>query len=174
MNDTAYDGFLEEEDTQKDKYLIFKIEEELYGVDIKYVTEIIGMQDITPVPELPEYIKGIINLRGIIIPVMDMRKRFKKPEQEYDDRTCIIVVDVDDISIGLIVDTVSEVITIEEENVVNPPATAKLGTRYIKGIGKVGSEVRLILDCTEILNEDEIESLGLIHEEEDNDEDEKI
>ena len=142
MNDTIYDEFLEE-DTQKDKYLIFKIEEESYGIDIKYVTEIIGIQGITPVPELPDYIKGIINLRGIIIPVMDMRKRFKMPEQEYNDRTCIIVVDVEDISIGLIVDTVSEVITIEEENIVNPPATTKLGTRYIKGIGKVGNEVRL-------------------------------
>jgi len=83
------------ENTQKDKYLTFLLGEETYAIEIKYVTEIIGIQPITQVPELPSYIKGIINLRGRIIPVMDVRLRFKKPPVEYNDRTCIIVIDID-------------------------------------------------------------------------------
>lgn len=160
MNDTIYDEFLEE-DTQKDKYLIFKIEEESYGIDIKYVTEIIGIQSITPVPELPEYIRGIINLRGIIIPVMDIRVRFKMPQKDYNDRTCIIVIDVENISIGLIIDTVSEVITIEEDNIVQPPENTMISNKYIKGIGKVDDEVKLLLDCRRILGEEEIDSIKI-------------
>lgn len=159
-----HDDFYQEEDTQKDKFLIFKIGNESYGIEIKYVIEIIGMQDITPVPELPEYVNGIINLRGKIIPVMDVRTRFKMPKIEYDDRTCIIVVDVEEISIGLIVDIVSEVITIEEENIVVPPENTRKYNSYIKGIGKLESEVRLILDCTRLLNDDEMESLEAVEE----------
>jgi len=98
----ALENVLEyEEDTQKGKYLTFIIGKEVYGIEIKYVMEIIGMQQITEVPELPEYIKGIINLRGKIIPVLDVRLRFKKEPMEYNDRTCIIVVDIKDVSVGL-------------------------------------------------------------------------
>jgi purine-binding chemotaxis protein CheW len=153
----------QEEDTQKDKFLTFVIEDEFYGIEIKHVTEIIGLQAITKIPELPEYIKGIINLRGKIIPVMDVRIRFKKPAREYDDRTCIVVIDIGNISIGLIVDVVSEVLNIEEQNVVPPPEGSRgIGNRYIRGIGKVGSDVKLILDCDRLLNEEEIESLESI------------
>lgn len=95
-----------EEDTLKGRYLIFTLDKETYGVEIKYVTEIIGIQTITEIPELPEYVKGIINLRGKIIPVMDVRLRFKKEPKEYNDRTCIIVLDIRDLTIGLIVDRV--------------------------------------------------------------------
>lgn len=164
MNDNMYEEYYEE-DTQKDKYLIFKIKEEFYGIEIKYVTEIIGLQAITPVPELPEYIEGIINLRGQIIPVMDLRKRFKMDKGEYNDRTCIIVIDVEDVAMGIIVDIVSEVITIEEEEIAQPPdSAAKSGNRFIKGIGKVGDEVKLILDCYWILNEAETHNLESIQE----------
>lgn len=150
----------EEEDTQKDKFLTFSLGNETYGLDIKYVTEIIGIEEITEVPELPEYIRGIINLRGKIIPVMDVRLRFKKPFREYNDRTCIVVVDIQEISVGLIVDAVSEVISILEENIVDPP-DMKSGpkNRYIKGIGKVGTDVKLLLDCSKLLSNDEIENL---------------
>lgn len=148
-----------EEDTQKDRYLTFVLSNESYGIEIRYVTEIIGIQPITEVPELPEYIRGIINLRGKIIPVMDVRLRFKKPYREYNDRTCIIVIDINDISIGLIVDSVSEVISIPEAEIVAPPDMNKSGNRYISGIGKVGSEVKLILNSEKLLNEDEIENL---------------
>src|SRR6056297_1474388 len=104
----------QEEDTQKGKHLIFDLEGEYYGLDIRYVIEIIGMQKITMVPELPDYVKGIINLRGNIIPVIDVRKKFNKEEKDYTDRTCIIVIQVNEISIGLVVDKVSEVLTISE------------------------------------------------------------
>lgn len=161
LNKITKEELFEQEDTQKDKYLVFKIEEEFYGIDIKYVTEIIGIQDITPVPELPGYIRGIINLRGIIIPVMDVRTRFKMPQVEYNDRTCIIVIDVETISFGLIIDTVSEVITIEGDNIVQPPESIMESNKYIKGIGKVGNEVKLLLDCRKILKEDEIDSIKI-------------
>lgn len=148
-----------QEDTQKNKFLTFLIGNEFYGIEIMYVTEIIGIQPITEVPELPDYVKGIINLRGKIIPVMDIRLRFRKSFKEYNDRTCVVVVDIHDISIGLIVDSVSEVISIKEEEIVPPPEFNKLSNRYIKGIGKVGSNVKLILDCEKLISEDEAYSL---------------
>lgn len=146
----------EEEDTQKGKFLTFNIGSEFYGIEIKYVTEIIGIQAITEVPELPQYIKGIINLRGKIIPVMDVRLRFKKPFREYNDRTCVIVVDIKDVSIGLIVDSVAEVATIAESDIVQPPEISKAANKYIKGIGKAGNEVKLLLDCDKLLNDEEV------------------
>ena len=160
MNDNLENLTLEEEeDTQKGKYLTFSLGSEFYGIEIKYVTEIIGIQPITEIPELPEHIRGIVNLRGKIIPVMDVRLRFKKPFREYNDRTCVIVIDVKDVSVGLIVDSVSEVLSIEEEEIVPPPHIKKGGNKYIKAIGKVGDEIKLILDCDKLLSDDEIESL---------------
>ncbi|MBP2627660.1 MAG: CheW protein [Firmicutes bacterium] len=149
------------EDTQRGKFLTFSIGKEVYGFEIKYVTEIIGIQEITEVPELPNYVKGIINLRGKIIPVMDVRLRFKKEAREYNDRTCIVVIDIRDISIGLIVDHVAEVLVIPSENIVPPPAV-KTGfhNRYIKGIGKVGTAVKLLLDCDKLLNDEEIDTIN--------------
>ena len=156
-----YDDF--EEDTQKDKYLTFILGSDFFGIDILYVTEIIGLQQITPVPDLPEHIKSIINLRGKIIPVMDIRLRFKKEFRVYDERTCIIVVDIGDISIRLIVDRVSEVIDIPESNISLPPKLAKsTANAYVKSIGKIGEEVKLILDCEKLLSEEEVEEIEKI------------
>ncbi|NLP18898.1 MAG: purine-binding chemotaxis protein CheW [Firmicutes bacterium] len=149
-----------DEDTLKGKYLIFTMDQELYGMEIRYITEIIGIQPITEVPEMPAYVKGVTNLRGKIIPVMDARLRFKKPEREYDDRTCIIVLDTNDISVGLIVDSVVEVLTIEEEDIAPPPEIRKGGHRYIKGIGKAGDTVKLLLDCAKLLTDDEVDALN--------------
>ena len=146
-----------EEDTQKDRYLIFALSSELYGIEIRHVTEIIGLQPITEVPELPEYIGGIINLRGKIIPVMDARLRFKKQFREYNDRTCVIVIDTMDLTMGLIVDSVEEVLTISESEIVVPTDTNFVNNKYIKGIGKVENGVRLILDCMRLLNVDILE-----------------
>lgn len=148
-----------EEDTQKDKFLTFLVENECYGIEIKYVTEIIGIQKITEVPDMPEFLRGIINLRGKIIPVMDVRLRFKKSFQEYNDRTCIVVIDVDEISIGLIVDSVSEVISIPDSEIVPPPELSNRGNRFVMGIGKAGSEVKLLLDCEKLLNDGELQQL---------------
>lgn len=150
-----------EEDTQKGRFLTFLIGKDTYGIEIKYVTEIIGIQAITEIPELPEYIKGIINLRGKIIPVMDVRLRFKKEQREYNDRTCVIVIDINSISIGLIVDSVSEVLTIPEQDIVEPPKmNTGFNNRYIKNIGKVGNDVKLLLDCEKLLTEEEMDHLS--------------
>lgn len=152
-----------EEDTMKNKFLTFSIGEEVYGIEIRYVIEIIKIQPITKVPQLPDHIKGIINLRGKIIPVMDVRLKFKKEEKEYNDRTCIIVIDFMDISLGLIVDNVAEVINISEEDIV-PPPNSKTGftNKYIKGIGKVEEKVILILNCNTLLEDEEIDSVSEI------------
>ncbi|MUG43685.1 chemotaxis protein CheW [Paenibacillus woosongensis] len=153
---------IEIEDTQTGKFLTFQLEEEFYGIEIRYVTEIIGIQKITEVPEMPDYLRGIINLRGKIIPVMDVRLRFKKSFRDYTDRTCVIVVDIKDISIGLIVDSVSEVLFIPEEEMIPPPEFHKSTSKFIKAIGKVGQDVKLILDCEKLLHEQEVEDLGEI------------
>jgi purine-binding chemotaxis protein CheW len=150
----------EGEDTQKNRFLTFSLGKEDYGIEIKYVTEIIGIQTITAVPELPEYAKGIINLRGKIIPVMDVRLRFKKEAKQYNDRTCVVVVDIGDNPIGLIVDNVSEVLTIPEKDIVEPPKmNSCLNSSFVKKIGKTGNEVKLLLDCEKLLTENELETL---------------
>lgn len=152
-----------EEDTQKGRFLTFQIDNEFFGIEIKFVTEIIGIQPITMVPEVPSFVKGIINLRGQIIPVVDIRLKFKKEPIPYNDRTCIIVIDMLGTFIGFIVDSVSEVINIGEENIVPPPSyKAGFHNKYIKGIGKVGNDVKLILDCEKIISDDDIETIKSI------------
>lgn len=161
MSEVVGDLIEQEEDTQHGKYLTFKLGNEVFGIEIKYVTEIIGIQPITEVPEVPVYVRGIINLRGKIIPVIDVRLKFKKDAIAYNDRTCIVVIDILDVSVGLIVDNVAEVLSITDENIV-PPPDYKTGfqNKYIKGIGKSGNEVKLLLDCEKLLTEDELELVG--------------
>jgi purine-binding chemotaxis protein CheW len=163
MSEAINEEMEEEEDTLKGRFLTFSLESQVFGIEIKYVTEIIGIQPITEMPEVPAYVKGIINLRGKIIPVIDVRLKFQKEPVEYNDRTCIVVVDIENISVGLIVDNVAEVMTIMDDDIV-PPPEFKTGfqSRYIKGIGKVGSDVKLLLDCNRLLGEDEIEDLNQI------------
>ncbi|WP_026882769.1 chemotaxis protein CheW [Clostridium akagii] len=158
------DEFMEtSEDTQKGKFLAFSVGKESYGIEIKFVTEIIVIQEITEVPELPSYVKGIINLRGKIIPVIDVRLRFKKEAKEYNDRTCIVVIEIKATSVGLIVDNVAEVINIDENDIV-PPPDIKTGfhNRYVRGIGKVGNQVKLLLDCGKLLKDEELEKIGAL------------
>jgi len=150
----------QEEDTQKGKFLTFSLGNEFYGLEICYVTEIIGIQPVTEVPEVPQYVRGIINLRGKIIPVMDVRLRFKKPFRDYNDRTCVVVVEIRDVSVGLIVDSVSEVLSIRDEDIVPPQELKAAQNRYIKGIGKVGTDIKLLLDCDRLLNDEEINTLS--------------
>ena len=154
------DDLFEDEDTQKDKYLTFKVDDEYYGIEIRYVMEIIKTQKITMVPETDEYLKGVINLRGRIIPVIDVRLRFKKEEREYDDRTCIVVVKMNETLVGLIVDRVSEVLDIPENQVDSVPTTGKnRENSYIQGMGKVGESVKIILDVDRFLKDEMMDDL---------------
>ena len=147
----------EDDETEEGKFLTFTLGNEAYGLEIIYVTEIIGIQKITEVPELPEYVIGIMSLRGQIIPVMDVRLRFEKPFKEYDERTCVIVVDISDITVGLIVDGVAEVVTIQEEDIMPHPDLSEGDNRqFVKGIGKIGKDVKLLLDIHKLLDDDEI------------------
>ena len=149
-----------DDDTLKGKYLIFSIGQEQYGIEIRYITEIIGMQPITQVPEMPGYVKGITNLRGKIIPVMDARMRFGKELRAYDDRTCIIVIDNNDVTTGLIVDRVLEVVIMEDEDVSSPLDTNQEGRKLIKGFGKVANKVRLLLDCRRLLADNSLNMIA--------------
>lgn len=144
-----------EEDTQSGRYLTFNLDNEFYGIEIKFVTEIINLMPITTIPGLPSYIKGIINLRGKIIPVMDVRLRFNKAVLEYNDRTCIIVALIENMDIGFIVDSVAEVLTIPETDIVPPPEINKASNKFIKGIGKVGEEIKLLLDFQSMISCDD-------------------
>lgn len=151
---------LENEDTQKDKYLTFHLAEEDYGIEIRYVMEIIGIQKITEVPDMPMFVKGVINLRGKVIPVMDVRLRFSMEGRNYDDRTCIVVVRIDDHEVGLVVDEVSEVADIPETSVEPPPRASRAGgSDYIQGIGKINEEVKILLNVNKLLFDEEMEQM---------------
>lgn len=149
------------EDMQQGRFLTFAIDNEEFGIPISFVNEIIKMQKINDIPEAAGFVKGIINLRGQIISVIDMRLRFKKQPVEYDDRTCIIIVEIDGIKAGLIVDNVSEVIDIASTEI-SPPPDIRTGfqSRYINGIGKLKDHVILILDCNKLFSEDELQSIN--------------
>ena len=148
-------------DKQRNKYVTFKSGNECFGLKIEYVNEIIVYQEITEIPESEDYIKGLINLRGKIIPVIDVRIRFKQEVMEYTDRTCIIIVNVNDMVVGLIVEKIAEVVEIKEEDILPPPKVViggedKLQNRYVYGIGKVGDSVKLLLDPERILKDDDL------------------
>jgi len=144
-----------------EKLLTFSLGSEGYGVPILKVKEIIGMMHITPVPRTPDFVKGVINLRGKIIPVMDLRAKFNMDEKEYNERTCIIVVEIElngvQRLLGVVVDMVSEVVSISSEEIEPPPQYGtKLDHNYILGIGKIKERVVIILDINEIFLDDEV------------------
>lgn len=150
----------DEHETQKGKYMTFKSGNEYFGLKIQYVNEIIGFQSITAIPETEDYMKGLINLRGKIIPVIDVRLRFKQEPFEYNDRTCIIVINVKSTVVGLIVEKIAEVVEIKEENILPPPsigrADKQIQNKYVYGIGKVGDTVKLLLDPDKLLNDEDL------------------
>jgi purine-binding chemotaxis protein CheW len=151
-----------EEDTMNGKYLTFSIENEIFGIEIKYVMEIIGIQEITEMPEMPEYVKGIINLRGRIIPIIDVRLRFKKNSKDYDERTCVIVTNINESSVGFIVDSVADVITIMANNILDSPNINSKDRRgYVNKIGKVDKSVILLIECEKLLNDEEFNLIGM-------------
>lgn len=149
----------DEHDEQKGKYMTFKSGNEYFGIKIQYVNEIIQFQAITAIPETEDYIKGLINLRGKVIPVIDVRLRFKQEPFEYNDRTCIIVISVKSTVVGLIIEKIAEVVEIKEENILPPPSIGrsdKAHHKYVYGIGKVGDSVKLLLDPDKLLNDDDL------------------
>lgn len=149
-----------EDEIQKEQYMTFKCSDEIYGISIKYVNEIIGLSQITKVPETQDYLIGFINLRGKIIPVIDVRIRFGKEPLEYNDRTCVIVIDVKSTVIGLIVDAIDEVAAFAENEITPPPSVSDLAMqakKYVFGIGRVNGEVKLLLDPDKLINDPEPE-----------------
>jgi purine-binding chemotaxis protein CheW len=149
-----------DEDTLSGRYLTFQVGKETFGVEIRSVIEISGLQPITELPEMPEYIKGIIDLRGRIIPVMDVRLRFKLEAKDYSDRTSIIIIDKDGNSFGLIIDDVEEVIKLDDEHILNKPEISKENScAYVKNIGKVDNRIVLLIDCEKLLSPDEYKKI---------------
>lgn len=140
------------EDTIKDQYLTFTIKGEDYGVEIAFVKEIIKMQPITKVPETPDFVEGMINLRGEIVGLLDVRKRFGLPSKEHDEETCIIIIIHEDYKLGIVVDSVQETATISEDDMTSPPS-AKLSyvNQFIRNIGKVNGGVKLLIDIERFL-----------------------
>jgi purine-binding chemotaxis protein CheW len=146
------------------KYLTFSIADEEYGIGILKVKEIIGMMTITTIPHAPGFVKGVINLRGKVIPVMDLRLRFGMEEIGYNERTCIIVVEIAGesgiVMIGIVVDSVSEVLNVKEEDIEETPTFGTgLNTDYILGMAKIGKGVKILLNIDQILNAEEVEPL---------------
>lgn len=146
------------------KYLTFTLADCEYGISILKIKEIIGMIDVTTVPQTPDYIKGVVNLRGKVIPVVDLRLRFGIEYNEYTDRTCIIVVEMDGVSgtilTGIVVDAVSEVLNIKADDIENTPAFGvKLETEYILGMAKMDHNVSILLDIDRVLTEENKEVL---------------
>ncbi len=142
------------------KYLTFGLGGEEYGLEILKVKEIIGIMNITAVPQTPKYVKGVINLRGKVIPVIDLRLKFGMDHLEYNERTCIIVMDImnksgNKVMMGIVVDSVSEVLNIKGEEIENTPAFGvSLNTDYILGMAKVKGTVKILLDIDRVLTLD--------------------
>lgn len=149
---------------QKNKYLVFALEDERYGAPLEYIQEIVGIMDATRVPKMPAFIKGVVNLRGKIIPVMDLRRKFDMEEREYDKRTCIVITEVmlfeSKTTMGIIVDEVLEVITVNEEDIYTVP---KYGVeedeKVISGMIRAKDKVIVLLQIDKVLNTQEIISL---------------
>jgi purine-binding chemotaxis protein CheW len=147
------------------KYLTFTLAGEEYGIGILKIKEIIGMMAITSVPQTPRFVKGVINLRGKVIPVVDLRLRFTMDAIDYNERTCIIVVEIGargmNVVIGIVVDSVSEVLNIKDEDIENTPTFGTaLNTDFILGMAKMEGRVKILLDIDEVLEADDLESLA--------------
>ncbi len=146
------------------KYLTFTLASEEYGIGILKIREIIGMMPITSVPQTPDFVKGVINLRGKVIPVMDLRLRFGMEAIDYSERTCIIVVEIEGgggtVQIGIVVDSVSEVLNIKGEEIEDTPTFGtKLNIDYILGMSKMEGGVKILLDIDKVLSAKEIAAL---------------
>ncbi len=149
------------------KYLTFLLGDEEYGIEILKAPEIIQMQKVTKVPKAPDFVRGVINLRGKVIPVVELRNKFGMEDQEDTDKTCIIVVRIESgsqvITMGIIIDEVKEVLDIASKEIEETPSFgASIEAEFIMGIGKVGDSVKMLLDIGKVLSEGELSSLSKI------------
>jgi purine-binding chemotaxis protein CheW len=169
MKDNTMPKAVEKELHREGKYLTFGLGSEEYGLEILKVKEIIGIMNITAVPKTPKYVKGVINLRGKVIPVLDLRLKFGMETIEYNDRTCIIVVDIASIIgkktvMGIVVDSVSEVLNIKSQEIEDTPTFGvKLDTDYILGMAKVKGGVKILLEIDKVLTTDVILTESIVH-----------
>jgi purine-binding chemotaxis protein CheW len=139
------------------KFLTFALSNEEYGIEILKVREIMGIMEITPVPQTPDYMKGVINLRGKVIPIIDLRLKFAMPEVEHTKETCIIVAEVGTAQVGVIVDSVSEVTDIKGEDIEEAPSFGQgIDTNFIMGLGKTKKKIVILLDIERVLATEEL------------------
>ncbi len=153
-----------ENDSRSGKYLTFTLADEEYGIGILKIKEIIGVMPITPVPQTANFVKGVINLRGRVIPVVDLRLRFDMETANYTEKTCIVVVEIEGtngiILMGIVVDAVSEVLNIKEDDIEDTPEFgARLNTEYILGMAKSDGSVKILLDIDKVLSPQEIAAI---------------
>jgi len=163
MEEAVAEQTLNKVDTLAGKYLTFSLGSEGYGVGILSVREIIGVMEITAVPHTPSYIKGVVNLRGKVIPVLDLRLKFGMEAKDYDERTCVIVVEVQGqtapVQVGMVVDSVSEVMNIAASEIEPPPSLGTHGeSENILGMAKIKGDVKILLDVDKVVGE------GLLHQ----------
>jgi len=149
------------------KYLTFSLANEEYGIGILKIKEIIGMMAVTTVPRTPEYVKGVINLRGKVIPIIDLRLRFGMEAIDYTERTCIIVVEIESesgtVQVGVVVDAVSEVLNVNAEDIENTPQFGiSMDTEYILGMAKMEGGVKILLDVDQVLTGEETEAISKV------------
>ena len=135
--------------------LTFHIEDTIYSLSLIHVIEIIGMQRVTHIPGMPQYIKGIVNLRGKVVPILDVRLKFGLPERPYDDKTCIVIVQINDMNVGLIVDRVEDVITVDKKNMAPPPVSERrFGESFLDSISTIGDNVIMNIHCEKFFTAD--------------------
>ncbi len=151
------------QDAKLKQLVTFSIGEEEFGVDILRVREIIRMLEITRVPRAPEFVEGVINLRGSVIPIIDLRKRFRLLAKENDKDTRIVVISIDNMTVGFIVDSVSQVLRIPANTIEpTPPVVAGVDSEYIEGVGKLEDRLLILLDLDRLLSSEDKEALSQI------------
>ena len=154
-----------ESSTYEGQFLTFTLNNEEYGIEILKVREIIGVMDITTVPQTPEFMKGVINLRGTVIPVVDLRLKFSMPEEEHTQETCVIVVETNSSQVGIMVDSVSEVLNIQNGEIEETPSFGQgIDTDFIMGLGKVKERIIILLNIEQILSSEVMDVVKQIEE----------
>jgi len=150
-----------EEVVYKNRYLSFFVEDEQYGIEITHINEIIAMMKVTHVPRTPDFVEGVINLRGSIIPIVDIRGKFGLDKREHDMNTAIIINEVSGVNIGFIVDRVEDVLTLDDRDLAEPPKFGShIDTSFIKHVSEVEKDVILILDMEKIFEDDELTQIS--------------